>query len=97
MEKWPSKEEVEEVIGTLSLERDIEVQYIQQDIPSVVVIGVTGSTSFSDIKKIGEAFGDEDVWIDAVGSEYLKGDYIRHYPKYTKHRLTQQIRRCFIL
>lgn len=25
------------------------------------------------------------------------GDYIRHYPKYTKHRLTQQIRRCFIL
>ena len=24
------------------------------------------------------------------------GDYIRYYPKYTKHCLTQQIRRCFI-
>lgn len=72
MEKWTSKEEVEEVIGTLPLKREIKVQYIQQDIPSVVVIGVIGSTSFSDLKKIGEAFGDEDVWIDAVGNEYFK-------------------------
>lgn len=72
MGKWISKEEAEEVIGALPLEREIEVQYIQQDTPSVVVIGVVGRTSFSDLKKIGEAFGDEDVWIDAVGNEYFK-------------------------
>ena len=47
--------------------------------------------------------GKREFVIDAAcfpgssGSPIILGDYIRHYPKYTKHRLTQQIRRCFIL
>ncbi|ATV37204.1 hypothetical protein CUB95_00780 [Prevotella intermedia] len=72
MGKRTSKEEIEEVIGALPLERDIEVLYILQPNSVVVEVGVKGNTSFSDIKKIGEAFGDDDVWIDAVGNEEFK-------------------------
>ncbi|PJI28247.1 hypothetical protein [Prevotella intermedia] len=72
MKKWTSKEEIEETIGALPLERDIEVLYILQPNTVVVEVGIKGNTSFSDIKKIGEAFGDDDVWIDAVGNEELK-------------------------
>lgn len=72
MGKRTSKEEIEEVIGALPLERDIEVLYILQPNSVVVEVGIKGNTSFSDIKKIGEAFGDDDVWIDAVGNEELK-------------------------
>ena len=72
MGKRTSKEEIEEVIGALPLERDIEVLYILQPNSVVVEVGIKGNTSFSDIKKIGEAFGDDDVWIDAVGNEEFK-------------------------
>lgn len=72
MGKWTSKEEIEETIDALPLEREIEVLYILQPNSVVVEVGIKGNTSFSDIKKIGEAFGDDDVWIDAVGNEEFK-------------------------
>ena len=56
----------------MPLEREIEVLYILQPYSVVVEVGIKGNTSFSDIKKIGEAFGDDDVWIDAVGNEEFK-------------------------
>ncbi|WP_156930703.1 hypothetical protein [Prevotella falsenii] len=71
MEKW-TKEDVAEVIEGLPLEREIEVLYILQTNSVVVEVGIKGNTSFSDIKKIGEAFGDDDVWIDALGNEEFK-------------------------
>lgn len=38
------------------------------------------------------------IVVSYLGYKTIKeGDYIRQYPKYTKYRLTQQIRRCFIL
>lgn len=78
MEKWTSKEEVEEVIGALPLEREIEVLNIHQTVPEVVIVGVAGFMTSLDLKKIGEAFGDEDVWVNAEDNElkltiYIKG------------------------
>jgi hypothetical protein len=77
MEKWISKEEIEEIIGALPLENKIEVLNIYQNTPEVVIVGIAGSTSFLDLKIIGEAFGDEDVWVNAENNELKLTIYIK--------------------
>lgn len=77
MEKWTSKEEIEEIIGALPLEYEIEVLNIYQNSPEVVIVGIAGSTSSLDLKIIGEAFGDEDVWVNAEGNELKLTIYIK--------------------
>lgn len=77
MGKWTSKEEVEEIIGALPLEHEIEVLNIRQISPEVVVVGIAGFTSSLDLKIIGEAFGDEDVWVSAEGYELKLTIYIK--------------------
>lgn len=67
MGKWISKEEVEEIIGALPLENEIEVLNIYQNSPEVVIVCIAGFTSSLDLKVIGEAFGDDNIWIQAVG------------------------------
>ena len=76
MEKW-TKEEVAEVIGALPLEHEIEVLNICLISPEVVVVGIAGFTSSLDLKIIGEAFGDEDVWVSAEGYELKLTIYIK--------------------
>lgn len=76
MEKW-TKEEVAEVIGALPLEHEIEVLNIRLISPEVVVVGIAGFTSSLDLKIIGEAFGDEDVWVSAEGYELKLTIYIK--------------------
>lgn len=77
MEKWTSKEEVEEVIDALPLEHEIEVLNIYKNTPEVVIVGIAGFTSSLDLKIIGEAFGDEDVWVSAEGYELKLTIYIK--------------------
>ncbi|BAU16662.1 hypothetical protein PIOMA14_II_0790 [Prevotella intermedia] len=77
MEKWTSKEEIEEIIGALPLEHEIEVLNIYQNSPEVVIVGIAGFTSSLDLKIIGEAFGDEDVWVNAEGYELKLTIYIK--------------------
>ena len=55
MEKW-TKEEVAEVIENLPLQRKIIVMSVLQHIPSILTVGVSGSTCASDVNAIGEAF-----------------------------------------
>ena len=69
MGKRTLKEEVEEVIGALPLGFEIKVLNIYQNAPEVVIVGVAGFTSSLDLKIIGEAFGDEDVWVNAEDNE----------------------------
>lgn len=76
MEKW-TKEEVAEVIGALPLEHEIEVLNIRLISPEVVVVSIAGITSPLDLKIIGEAFGDEDVWVSAEGYELKLTIYIK--------------------
>jgi len=77
MEKWISKEEIEEIIGALPLENEIEVLNIYQNSPEVVIVGIAGFTSSLDLKVIGEAFGDENVWVSAEGYELKLTIYIK--------------------
>ena len=77
MEKWTSKEEIEEIIGAMPLEHEIEVLNICQNSPEVVIVGIAGFTSSLDLKIIGEAFGDEDVWVNAEGYELKLTIYIK--------------------
>ena len=48
MEKW-TKEEVAEVIENLPLQRKIIVMSVLQHIPSILTVGVSGSTCASDV------------------------------------------------
>ena len=66
MEKW-TKEEVSEVIENLPLQRKITVKSVLQHIPSILTVGVSGELCASDLNMIGEAFGDDNIWIQAVG------------------------------
>ena len=66
MEKW-TKEEVSRVIENLPLQRKITVESVLQYIPSILTVGVSGSICASDANAIGEAFGDDNIWIQAVG------------------------------
>ena len=77
MGKWISKEEIEEIIGALPLENEIEVLNIYQNSPEVVIVGIAGFTSYLDLKVIGEAFGDENVWVSAEGYELKLTIYIK--------------------
>lgn len=65
MEKW-TKEEVAEVIENLPLQRKIIVMSVLQHIPSILTVGVSGALCASDLNAIGEAFGDDNIWIQAV-------------------------------
>lgn len=76
MEKW-TKEKVEEVIGALPLGFETKVLNIYQNAPEVVIVGIAGFTSSLDLKIIGEAFGDEDVWVNAEGCELKLTIYIK--------------------
>ena len=70
-------EEVEEVIGALPLVFETKVLNIYQNAPEVIVVGIAGFTSSLDLKIIGEAFGDEDVWVSAEGYELKLTIYIK--------------------
>lgn len=76
MEKW-TKEEVAEVIENLPLQRKIIVMSVLQHMPSILTVGVSGSTCASDVNAIGEAFGDENVWVSAEGYELKLTIYIK--------------------
>lgn len=65
MEKW-TKEEVAEVIDKLPLDRKITVESVLQHIPSILMVGVSGKLCAIDANMIGEAFGDDNIWIQAV-------------------------------
>jgi hypothetical protein len=64
-----SKEEIEEIISTLPLGFEIKVLNIYQNAPEVAIVGIAGFTSSLDLKIIGEAFGDEDVWVNEEDNE----------------------------
>lgn len=68
MEKW-TKEEVAEVIENLPLQRKIIVMSVLQHMPSILTVGVSGALCASDLNAIGEAFGDDNIWIQAVSEE----------------------------